>query len=63
MAGIGKGSFDRQEEFVLQEVAYSGGEAPGNTTGGCGFVCGYQPDKVGICMRDLRARLASRSRL
>ncbi len=65
MAGAGgEGSFDRQEEFVLQEVAYSGGEAAGNSAGGGSVVGGDQPGKVGeICMRDLRARLASRSRL
>ena len=47
MAGTGGGSFYRQEEFVLQEVAYSGGEAAGNSTGGGGVVGGYQPGKVG----------------
>ena len=47
MAGTGVGSFDRQEEFVLQEVAYSGGEAAGNSTGGGGIVGGYQPGEVG----------------
>jgi hypothetical protein len=30
MAGAGEGSFDRQEEFVLQEVVYSGGEEAEN---------------------------------
>ncbi len=58
MAGTGEGSFDRQEEFVLQEVAYSGGEAAGNSTGGGGVVGGYQPGKVG----NLHERF-SRSRL
>ena len=44
MAGAGEqGSFDREEEFVLQEVAYSEGEATGNATGGGGVVGGYQP--------------------
>ena len=47
MAGVGEGSFDRQEEFVLQEVVYSGGEAAGNSAGGGGVVGGYQPGKVG----------------
>ena len=47
MAGAGDGSFDRQEEFVLQEVVYSGGEAAGNATGGGSVVGGYQPGKVG----------------
>ena len=55
MAGAGEGSFDRQEEFVLQEVAYSGGEAAGNSTGGGGVVGGYQPGKVG----NLHERFAS----
>ena len=55
MAGAGKGSFDRQEEFVLQEVAYSGGEAGGNSTEGGGVVGGYQPCKVG----NLHERFAS----
>ncbi len=32
MAGASEGSFGRQEEFVLQEVTYSGGEAAGNVT-------------------------------
>ena len=67
MAGAGEGSFDRQEEFVFQEIVYfvySGGESAGNTTGGGCVVGGYQPGKVGnLFMRDLRARLASRSRL
>ncbi len=47
MAGAGEGSCDRHEEFVLQEVAYSGGKAAGNATGGGGVVGGYQPGKVG----------------
>ena len=55
MAGTGGGSFYRQEEFVLQEVAYSGGEAAGNSTGGGGVVGGYQPGKVG----NLHERFAS----
>lgn len=55
MAGAGEDSFYRQEEFELQEVAYSGGEATGNSTGGCGVVCGYQPGKVG----NLHERFAS----
>ncbi len=46
MAGAGEGSFDCQEKFVLQEVAYSGGEAAGNSTGGGGAVGGYQPGKI-----------------
>ena len=55
MAGTGGGSFYRQEEFVLQEVAYSGGEAAGNSTrGGC-VVGGYQSGKVG----NLHERFAS----
>ena len=32
MAGAGEGSFDRQEDFVFQEIVYSGGEAAGNAT-------------------------------
>ncbi len=63
MAGIGKGSFDRQEEFVLHEVAYSGGEADGNSAGGGVVVGEDQPARSGISMRDLRTRLISRSRL
>ena len=55
MAGTGEGRFDRQEKFVLQEVAYSGGEAAGNSTGGGGVVGGYQPSKV----KNLHARFAS----
>ena len=47
MAGAGEGSFGRQEEFVLQEVVYSGGEAAGDATGGGGIAGGYQPGKVG----------------
>ena len=43
MAGAGEGSFDRQEEFVFQEIVYSGGEAAGSATGGGGVVGGYQP--------------------
>ena len=54
-AGAGEGSFDRQEEFVLQEVAYSGDEAAVNSTGGGGIVGGYQPRKVG----NLHERFAS----
>ena len=46
MAGTGGGSFYRQVEFVLLEVAYSGGEAAGNSTGGGSVVGGYQPGKV-----------------
>ena len=55
MAGAGEGSFDRLEEFVLQEVAYSGSEAVWNFTGGGGVVGGYQPGKVG----NLHERFAS----
>ena len=55
MAGAGEGSFDRQEEFVFQEIVYSGGEAAGNATGGGGVVGGYQPGKVG----NLHERYAS----
>ena len=55
MAGTRQGSFDRQEEFVWQEVAFSEGEAAGNSTGGGGFVGGYQPGKVG----NLHERFAS----
>ncbi len=54
MAGAGEVSFDRREEFVLQEVAYSGGEAFGNSTGGGRVVGEYQPGKVG----NLRERFA-----
>jgi hypothetical protein len=50
-----RGSFYNQEEFVLQEVAYPGGEAAGNSTGGGGVVGGYQPCKVG----NLHERFAS----
>ena len=55
MAGAGEGSFDRQEEFVLQEVAYSEGDAAGNSTGVSGVLGGYQPGKVG----NLHERFAS----
>ena len=55
MAGVGKGSFDCQEEFVLREVAYSGGEAAENSAGGGGVVGGDQPGKVG----NLHERFAS----
>ena len=55
MAGACEGSFDRQREFVLHEVAYSGGEAARNSTGGGGVVGGYQPGKVG----NLHERFAS----
>ena len=55
MAGVGEGSFDRQEEFVLQEVVYSGGEVAGDTTGVSGVVGRYQPGKVG----NLHERFAS----
>ena len=41
MAGADERSFDRQEESVLQEVAYSGGEAAGDAMGGSGVVGGY----------------------
>ena len=55
MAGAVECSFGRQEEFMLQEVVYSGGEAAGNATGGGGVVGGYQPGKVG----NLHERFAS----
>ena len=55
MSSASEGSFDRQEEFLLQEVVYSGGEAAGNATGGGGVVGGYQPGKVG----NLHERFAS----
>jgi hypothetical protein len=55
MAGVGEGSFDRQQELVLQEVAYSEDEAAGNSTGGGGIVGGYKPSKVG----NLHERFAS----
>ncbi len=55
MAGAGEGSFDLQEEFMLQEVAYSGGEAAWNSTGGGDVVGEYQPGKVG----NLHERFAS----
>ena len=40
---------------MLQEVAYSKGEAAGNSTGGGGVVGGCQPGKVG----NLHERFAS----
>ena len=55
MAGAGEGSFDLQEEFMLQEVAYSGGEAAGNSAGGCCVVGGDQPSKI----KNLHERFAS----
>jgi hypothetical protein len=55
MAGACEGSFDRQEEFVFQEVAYSGGEAAGYSTRGGNVVGGYQPGKV----ENLHERFAS----
>ena len=64
MAGAGEGSFDRQEKFVLQEVAYSEGEVARNAKGDGGVAgTGIRQARSGICVRDLRARLASRSRL
>ena len=49
MAGIGDGSFDRQEDGIcdLQEVVYSGGEAAGEPTGVGGVAGGYQPGQGG----------------
>ena len=55
MAGADERSFDRQEESVLQEVAYSGGEAAGNSAGVGGIMGGDQPGKVG----NLHERFAS----
>ena len=55
MAGAGEGSFDREEVFELQEVAYSGGEAAGNSAGVGGIMGGDQPGKVG----NLHERFAS----